>query len=134
MFEVVGPYEMRERWEEIAELPEDCVLLETRLTGILQRQRRLRLQLRRRIRRIHSNPAKAAKKKINPVIPVPKKVPLFIAAISEPFACALHAHKKLVRPGRWDKSLAKYNFIQGITDGDVVVGLVEDPWDACTPS
>jgi ribitol-5-phosphate 2-dehydrogenase len=34
MFEVVGPYEMRERYEEITELPEDCMLLETRLTGI----------------------------------------------------------------------------------------------------
>ena len=34
VFEVVGPYEMRERWEEITELPDDCLLLRTRLTGI----------------------------------------------------------------------------------------------------
>jgi L-iditol 2-dehydrogenase len=70
---------------------------------------------------------KLLRKKISPVIPVPKKVPLFMAAISEPFACALHAHKKLVRPGRWDRSLAKYNFIQGITDGDVVVVIGGGP-------
>jgi len=34
IFEVVGPYRMRERWEKISELPDDCLLLETRLTGI----------------------------------------------------------------------------------------------------
>jgi ribitol-5-phosphate 2-dehydrogenase len=34
IFEVVGPYMMRERWEEINELPDNCLLLETRLTGI----------------------------------------------------------------------------------------------------
>jgi len=34
IFEVVGPYMMRERWEEISELPDNCLLLETRLTGI----------------------------------------------------------------------------------------------------
>jgi len=34
VFEVVGPYEMRERLEEITELPDNCLLLETRFTGI----------------------------------------------------------------------------------------------------
>lgn len=34
VFEVVGPYEMRERWEKIIEIPENGVLLKTRLTGI----------------------------------------------------------------------------------------------------
>ena len=34
IFEVVGPYKMRERWEEINEIPDGCILLETRLTGI----------------------------------------------------------------------------------------------------
>jgi len=34
VFEVVGPYKMRERREEIAELPEGCVLLKVMLTGI----------------------------------------------------------------------------------------------------
>lgn len=34
VFEVIGPYEMRERWEEIREVPDRCLLLETRLTGI----------------------------------------------------------------------------------------------------
>jgi ribitol-5-phosphate 2-dehydrogenase len=34
VFEVVGPYKMRERLEEITEIKEDYVLLETRLTGI----------------------------------------------------------------------------------------------------
>ncbi|MEM2112023.1 MAG: alcohol dehydrogenase catalytic domain-containing protein [Candidatus Bathyarchaeia archaeon] len=34
VFEVVGPYAMNERWEEINELPDNCLLLETRLTGI----------------------------------------------------------------------------------------------------
>ncbi len=34
IFEVVGPYKMRERWEEINEIPDGCMLLKTRLTGI----------------------------------------------------------------------------------------------------
>jgi len=34
VFEVIGPYMMRERREEIAELPERCVLLKVMLTGI----------------------------------------------------------------------------------------------------
>jgi len=34
IFEVVGPYEMRERVEEISYIEEDYVLLETRLTGV----------------------------------------------------------------------------------------------------
>ncbi len=34
IFEVVGPYKMRERHEEIAELPEGCVLLRVMLTGV----------------------------------------------------------------------------------------------------
>jgi len=34
VFEVVGPYQLRERWEEITSLPDNCLLLKTRLTGI----------------------------------------------------------------------------------------------------
>ena len=34
VFEVEGPYDIRERQEEISELPNNCLLLETRLTGI----------------------------------------------------------------------------------------------------
>ena len=34
VFEVVGPYEMIERWEEINKLPDESLLLRTRLTGI----------------------------------------------------------------------------------------------------
>jgi len=34
VFEVVAPYEMRERRQEIRELPDNCLLLRTRLTGI----------------------------------------------------------------------------------------------------
>jgi len=34
VFEVVGPYKMRERREEISEIPEGCVLLRVLLTGI----------------------------------------------------------------------------------------------------
>ena len=34
VFEVVGPYRMRERREEISELPERCVLLRVMLTGV----------------------------------------------------------------------------------------------------
>ncbi|MCS7120180.1 MAG: alcohol dehydrogenase catalytic domain-containing protein [Nitrososphaerota archaeon] len=66
-------------------------------------------------------PEKLLRKKINPVIPVPENVPLYMAAISEPFACALHSHKKLVRPGRWKRSECNYDLIQGIREGDVVV-------------
>jgi len=36
VFEVIGPYKMQERWEEITELPSNCLLLATRLTGICQ--------------------------------------------------------------------------------------------------
>jgi len=34
VFEVVGPYQMRERWEEITSIPDNCLLLKTRMTGI----------------------------------------------------------------------------------------------------
>jgi len=34
VFEVIGPYKMRERREDITELPERCILLRTVLTGI----------------------------------------------------------------------------------------------------
>lgn len=34
VFEVVGPYEMKERWEEINEIPDGCLLLKTSLIGI----------------------------------------------------------------------------------------------------
>ena len=34
VFEVIGPYRMRERREEIADLPERCVLLRVMLTGV----------------------------------------------------------------------------------------------------
>jgi len=72
-------------------------------------------------------PEALLKKKINPVIPVPKGVPLYMAAISEPFACALHAHKKLVRPGEWDRQREEYGMIQGIREGDVVVVIGGGP-------
>lgn len=36
VFKVVGPYRMQEYKEKIQELPVDCLLLETRLTGICQ--------------------------------------------------------------------------------------------------
>ena len=72
-------------------------------------------------------PEALLKKKINPVIPIPKGVPLYMAAISEPFACALHAHKKLVRPGEWDTQREEYGIIQGIHAGDVVVVIGGGP-------
>jgi len=72
-------------------------------------------------------PEALLKKKINPVIPVPKGVPLYMAAISEPFACALHAHKKLVRPGEWDRQREEYGMIQGIREDDVVVVIGGGP-------
>lgn len=72
-------------------------------------------------------PENLLKKKINPVIPIPENVPLYMAAISEPFACALHAHKKLVRPGRWNKRCESYELHQGIIEGDVVVVLGGGP-------
>jgi ribitol-5-phosphate 2-dehydrogenase len=34
VFEVVGPYMMKERFQEITELPDKCLLLQTRITGI----------------------------------------------------------------------------------------------------
>lgn len=72
-------------------------------------------------------PEKLLRKKINPVIHVPENVPLYMAAISEPFACALHAHKKLVRPGEWDGQREAYKMIQGIREGDVVVVIGGGP-------
>ena len=72
-------------------------------------------------------PEKLLKKKINPVISLPKGVPLYMASVSEPFACALHAHKKLVRPGRWNRKRNVYNIIQGVAEGDVVVVIGGGP-------
>ena len=72
-------------------------------------------------------PENLLRKKINPVIPIPENVPLYMAAISEPFACALHAHKKLVRPGRWDRQREAYGMIRGIHEGDVVVVIGGGP-------
>ena len=72
-------------------------------------------------------PENLLRKKINPVIPIPENVPFYMAAISEPFACALHAHKKLVRPGEWDRHREAYGTIQGIQEGDVVVVIGGGP-------
>jgi len=72
-------------------------------------------------------PEKLLRKKINIVIPVPENVPFYMAAIAEPFACALHAHKKLVRPGRWNMQREEYGMIQGIQEGDVVVVIGGGP-------
>jgi len=72
-------------------------------------------------------PENLLRKKINPVIPIPDSVPLYMAAVSEPFACALHAHKKLVRPGGWDRKRNVYGVIQGITEGDIVVVIGGGP-------
>jgi len=72
-------------------------------------------------------PEKLLHKKINPVIPIPKEVPLYMAAIAEPFACALHSHKKLVRPGKWDKEKNAYSFLYGIKEGDIVVVIGGGP-------
>ncbi|MEM2112024.1 MAG: alcohol dehydrogenase catalytic domain-containing protein [Candidatus Bathyarchaeia archaeon] len=72
-------------------------------------------------------PEKLLRKKINPVISIPQNVPLYMAAISEPFACALHAHKKLVRHGRWGREVNSYDIVQGITKDDIVVILGGGP-------
>jgi len=72
-------------------------------------------------------PENLLRKKINPVIPIPENVPFYMAAISEPFACALHAHKKLVRPGEWDRHREAYGTIQGIQEGDIVVVIGGGP-------
>jgi len=72
-------------------------------------------------------PENLLKKKISPVIPIPDNVPLYMAAMSEPFACALHAHKKLVRPGGWNRQREAYEIIQGIRRDDVVVVIGGGP-------
>ena len=72
-------------------------------------------------------PEKLLKKKISPIIQIPRSVPYYAAAISEPFSCALHAHKKLVRAGKWNKRRGIYNITQGIVEGDVVVVIGGGP-------
>jgi L-iditol 2-dehydrogenase len=71
--------------------------------------------------------AKLLSKKISPVISVPKNVPLYMAAIAEPFACALHSHKKLIRSGKWNRDNGVYEVIQGIVEGDIVVVIGGGP-------
>ena len=72
-------------------------------------------------------PEKILRKDINPVIDVPRNVPLYLAAISEPFACAYHAYKKLVRSGPWKKERNEYDLIRSVRKEDVVVVLGGGP-------
>ncbi len=66
-------------------------------------------------------PAKLLRKRISPIYFIPDSVQTEDAILTEPYSCAIHAQKKLVRFGKWDNSRAEFDIIRGIRKGDTVL-------------
>jgi|GEM_PF-614435 len=66
-------------------------------------------------------PAKLLKKKISPIYFIPDSVQTEDAILTEPYSCAIHAQKKLIRFGRWDNKNSEFDIIRGIRKGDTVL-------------
>ncbi|MFQ5835851.1 MAG: alcohol dehydrogenase catalytic domain-containing protein [bacterium] len=67
------------------------------------------------------------KKRIPAIYFIPDNVPFWTAALAEPWACAIHAQKKVFRYGSWIKTRGEYAAIKGTHPGDVVVVIGGGP-------
>jgi L-iditol 2-dehydrogenase len=67
------------------------------------------------------------KKRIPAIYSIPDNVPFWAAALAEPWACAIHAQKKVVRYGPWIKNKGEYAAIKGIHPGNAVVVIGGGP-------
>ena len=72
-------------------------------------------------------PETILKKRIPAIYFIPDNVPFWAAALAEPWACAIHAQKKVFRYGPWIKTKSEYSAIKGIHPGDVVVVIGGGP-------
>lgn len=72
-------------------------------------------------------PGTILKKRIPAIYFVPDNVPFWAAALAEPWACAIHAQKKVFRYGGWIKNKGEYATVKGIHPGDVVVVIGGGP-------
>ncbi|MFQ6066390.1 MAG: alcohol dehydrogenase catalytic domain-containing protein [bacterium] len=72
-------------------------------------------------------PGVILKKRIPAIYFIPDNVSFWAAALAEPWACAIHAQKKVVRYGPWIKNKGEYATIKGIHPGDVVVVIGGGP-------
>jgi L-iditol 2-dehydrogenase len=67
------------------------------------------------------------KKRIPAIYFIPDGVSFWAAALAEPWACAIHAQKKVFRCGPWMKTKGEYAAIKGIHPGDAVVVIGGGP-------
>jgi L-iditol 2-dehydrogenase len=72
-------------------------------------------------------PETILKKRIPAIYFIPDNVSFGAAALAEPWACAIHAQKKVFRYGPWIKTKSEYSAIKGIHPGDVVVVIGGGP-------
>ena len=72
-------------------------------------------------------PEQVLRKQIPAVYAIPDSVSLWEAALAEPWACAIHAQKKVIRYGGWDLATERYCLREGFEAEDTVVVLGGGP-------